>query len=249
MALKRISDLTAATLPLAGTEEVELDVAGASRKCSAQDIADLAMANPMTTAGDIITGDVSGAPQRLPAGTNGQVLTIVAGVPTWASGGGGGAMTLIASATVSGSAVTTVTISGLDLLADGFYQVIFSLLNASGSSPAISLFYNADTTATNYNNQTQVSSNTSTTAARVNNGRIFEVAASSYVTGTIAITRDVSGRPRAVCDANRDEPSAISIQRSVHIRANTANVTSITFSSSVASSIGIGSTFKVFKIS
>ena len=41
MALKRISDLTAATLPLSGTEEVELDVAGVARKCTAQDIADL----------------------------------------------------------------------------------------------------------------------------------------------------------------------------------------------------------------
>lgn len=42
MALKRISDLTAATTPLAGTEAVELDVAGAARKCTTQDIADLA---------------------------------------------------------------------------------------------------------------------------------------------------------------------------------------------------------------
>ena len=41
MALKRISDLTAASLPLAGTEEVELDVAGAARKCTVQDIVDL----------------------------------------------------------------------------------------------------------------------------------------------------------------------------------------------------------------
>lgn len=49
MALKRISDLTGATLPLGGTEELELDVAGAARKCTAQDIADLASG-----------GDVSG---------------------------------------------------------------------------------------------------------------------------------------------------------------------------------------------
>jgi len=41
MALKRISDLTGATLPLTGAEELELDVAGAARKCTAQDIADL----------------------------------------------------------------------------------------------------------------------------------------------------------------------------------------------------------------
>lgn len=43
------------------------------------------MSNPMTTAGDIITGGVSGAPQRLPVGTNGQVLKVVAGAPAWAA--------------------------------------------------------------------------------------------------------------------------------------------------------------------
>ena len=39
--------------------------------------------NPMTTAGDLITGGVSGAPSRLGIGTNGQVLTLAAGVPAW----------------------------------------------------------------------------------------------------------------------------------------------------------------------
>lgn len=70
MALKRISDLTAATTPLAGTEEVELDVAGSARKCTAQDIADLAVPgglnrfvnialSDMTT--DLTTGTAKGA--------------------------------------------------------------------------------------------------------------------------------------------------------------------------------------------
>lgn len=38
MALKRISDLTLATTPLAGTELLELDVSGAARKCTVDDI-------------------------------------------------------------------------------------------------------------------------------------------------------------------------------------------------------------------
>lgn len=42
MALKRISDYTPATIPLAGTEQVELETAsGVSVKCTTQDIADL----------------------------------------------------------------------------------------------------------------------------------------------------------------------------------------------------------------
>jgi hypothetical protein len=52
-----------------------------------------ALANPMTTEGDIITGGTSGVPERLGAGSEDDVLTIVSGVPAWAeaSGGAGGA--------------------------------------------------------------------------------------------------------------------------------------------------------------
>lgn len=51
------------------------------------------MTNPMTTLGDIITGDTGGTPIRLGIGTSDQVLTVVAGVPAWAdpTGGTGGA--------------------------------------------------------------------------------------------------------------------------------------------------------------
>ena len=47
------------------------------------------LANPMTTAGDIITGGTSGAAQRLAAGTDTHVLTMVSGAPAWAASSGG----------------------------------------------------------------------------------------------------------------------------------------------------------------
>lgn len=43
------------------------------------------MTNPMTTAGDMIRGGTSGAPERVAAGANGYVWTVVAGVPGWAA--------------------------------------------------------------------------------------------------------------------------------------------------------------------
>jgi hypothetical protein len=43
------------------------------------------MANPMTTAGDIITGGASGAAQRLAKGSDGQILQLVSGAPAWAA--------------------------------------------------------------------------------------------------------------------------------------------------------------------
>lgn len=44
--------------------------------------------NPMTTLGDIITGGVSGAAQRLGVGSESQVLKVVSGVPAWAAESG-----------------------------------------------------------------------------------------------------------------------------------------------------------------
>lgn len=41
------------------------------------------MVNPMTTAGDIVKGGTSGAPERLAIGSTGQVLTVTAGAPAW----------------------------------------------------------------------------------------------------------------------------------------------------------------------
>lgn len=41
------------------------------------------MANPMTTAGDLIVGGAAGVPARLPVGAPGKVLGIAAGAPAW----------------------------------------------------------------------------------------------------------------------------------------------------------------------
>lgn len=42
-----------------------------------------ALVNPMTAAGDLIVGGESGALDRLGIGTEGQILKVVSGVPTW----------------------------------------------------------------------------------------------------------------------------------------------------------------------
>jgi len=46
--------------------------------------------SPMTTAGDLIIGGVSGAGSRLAIGSTNYVLTVIAGTPTWAAASGGG---------------------------------------------------------------------------------------------------------------------------------------------------------------
>lgn len=69
------------------------------------------MTNPMTTAGDLITGGASGAPGRLGVGSSGQVLKVVGGVPAWAAEGGGASVTTAIPIAVSdeSTALTTGT--------------------------------------------------------------------------------------------------------------------------------------------
>jgi len=85
--------------------------------------------SPITTEGDLITGDASGDPSRIGIGSTDQVLTVASGVPTWADAAGGGGIQLISSTTLSGSSTTIssipstykniiIQVVGLDLLAD-----------------------------------------------------------------------------------------------------------------------------------
>jgi len=48
------------------------------------------MTNPMTTTGDIIYSSSGSTPARLGIGTTGQVVTVAAGIPSWATPSGGG---------------------------------------------------------------------------------------------------------------------------------------------------------------
>ena len=77
------------------------------------------MTNPMTTSGDIIIGGSSGTPQRLAAGTETHVLTIVSGVPAWqapSGGSGGDLLSALLNAEVSITGATTLTASAFGKL-------------------------------------------------------------------------------------------------------------------------------------
>jgi hypothetical protein len=107
--------LAAADLPLATTGAfgaVKPD--GSTITISAGVISSTALANPMTTEGDIIYGGASGVPTRLAAGTSGDVLQTngSSSAPTWVTpsgGGGGGLFSAIMSAvpTQAGISLTT----------------------------------------------------------------------------------------------------------------------------------------------
>lgn len=93
-----------------------------------------AMTNPMTTAGDLIVGGTGGTPQRLPVGSNGQVLGVVNGVPAWAnapSGGGVQSLAVSGQAELTGNVVLAAG-SNVTLTQSG-QQITIAASGAGGS--------------------------------------------------------------------------------------------------------------------
>ncbi len=87
------------------------------------------MTNPMNAAGDIIySTDGSGTPTKLSVGSNGQVLTVAAGVPAWRDASGGDMLKatydsdddgiVTEAATVSDNAITSAKIANGTIIAD-----------------------------------------------------------------------------------------------------------------------------------
>ena len=98
------------------------------------------MTNPMTTTGDSIYSSSGSTPARLGIGSAGQVLTVVAGIPGWASASG--AYTSLASGSMAAASI------GVDLTAiSSAYEdliLVASGLSFTGGGANISLRFNND---------------------------------------------------------------------------------------------------------
>jgi hypothetical protein len=96
--------------------------------------------NPSTTLGDIeYRSSTANTNTRLGIGSAGQVLTVAAGVPSWATSASGG-LTLLDTLTLSGSSVTSATFSSAYT---GLFFYIKSAYNSAADEMRLRL--NADT--------------------------------------------------------------------------------------------------------
>lgn len=150
------------------------------------------MANPMTADGDLIVGGSDGAPLRLGAGTNGQVLTVVSGQPAWATPTGGGGSSndpfnFAAANNYNGSGFTIST-----------HNVTGAALTALASGRGFSI--TVPNTVTNSDNTVQALQNVPTSAAwsvtallNFNNGGGGSGPAASYSSAQLIIT-DTTGQ-------------------------------------------------------
>jgi hypothetical protein len=124
------------------------------------------MTNPMTTTGDTIYSSSGSTPARLGIGSTGQVLTVAAGIPSWATPASGAGMTFIKSETFS--AVSSVSFNNVFTSTYRNYLVLFDWTGSANNSCKIRLRASgADETGSNYNTQRFLAVNTSTGVYRV----------------------------------------------------------------------------------
>jgi len=128
------------------------------------------MATAITTAGDLIKGTGSGTFDRLGIGSTGQVLTVAAGAPTWATPSGG--LTLINRSTFSN--VASHTIDSIFSSTYKSYLVSIEFIYAATSTDALGLRFRVGgttlSTASYYANNINAAYTSSTVTNTGQNG-------------------------------------------------------------------------------
>lgn len=141
-------------------------------------------ANTLTTTGDLYYASGANTPARLAIGSTNQVLSVVGGVPAWASAGG--AYTVIASGSLSGTTLdlTSIVSSYVDLL-----LVIQNPYVASGTSSSRFTFNGITTSSYAMQRSTNVA-----TAFTNSSSTSFNLEATTAAAATVRRTLNISIR-------------------------------------------------------
>lgn len=162
-------------------------------------------------------------------------------------GGGGGAMELVGTYTVAGSAVTTINIPSLDLSAAGTYILEVNAKNNTATNGYVNLYFNGDTTATNYENQSLTGSAGTVGANRLNNAQAFHLYVSATAHATMEIVVDLDGKASVISKSRENTGAALVLRSIVLTWLTAANVTSIDLTAAVANAFAVGSYAKLWK--
>ena len=146
------------------------------------------MVNPMTTTGDTIYSSSGSTPARLGIGSTGQVMTVAAGLPSWATpAAASSGMTLIKRATTTGAVNTGTTFDSVFTSTYKTYIVNIEAWTAATvvDDPKWQFRYGGVTQASNYYGVTQriersstitYSTNVGVPAAVMGNNQVFPAA-------------------------------------------------------------------------
>lgn len=157
------------TSPTGPVPTVAIDTTVTVDKTTAQTLTNKTLTSPAlttptistaTTNGDLLYGTGSGGLTRLGIGSTSQVLTVAAGVPSWATAASGGGMTSIASGSLSGASLALTGIVGT------YKNLVLVLRNyTTGTDFDLNCKINALTTAGDYSYNLWESATTNGSAA------------------------------------------------------------------------------------
>lgn len=151
---------------------------------------------------------------------------------------------LLATYTVSGMAVTSIDFSGLDINAHKSYRVEIDLIAGTATGGNLSVYINGNATATNY--YTQYTSFTATTVSTsIPNNSVF-ITIPPALNGVLQANGIVSKAGKLKFDSTHSNIfHTLAMVNASNILP--ANITQLTFVSSVAGNIGIGSTIRIYR--
>lgn len=155
---------------------------------------------------------------------------------------------LLAEYEVTGSAVTSIDFSGLDINTHKSYRVEMELVNATASLANIYSFINGDTTLTNYYSQYAYANGTGLSGSRVNTPQLTQMTASQSSSLYVCNITRSNGYPFLHTVGSFNDASTIqTLQNITKKTATVTNITQLTFTASVASSIGVGSKIRIYR--
>lgn len=153
---------------------------------------------------------------------------------------------LLAEYIVTGSAVTSIDFSGLDINTHKSYRVEIELVNPTATAFSLQCFVNNDTTLTNYRSVSLVCSGTTATVSSVSDARLV-VVDSSVIASTVSFISLVNGYAKSNSVSSRGTNSQSTHQITATKTTTVSNITQLTLTSSIASTIGVGSKIRIYR--
>lgn len=154
---------------------------------------------------------------------------------------------LLVEYTVTGSAVTSIDFSGLDINTHKSYRIEIEWNNISGSAVNLYAFINGDATVTNYYSQLFDSNGVTSAGVRYNTASLACPSANEKVSINAGISIN-QGYVTTRSFATRGVGSTVLTELiSISKTATVTNITQLTFTASVASSIGVGSKIRLYR--
>lgn len=142
-----------------------------------------------------------------------------------------------------------IDITSVDLEAEGVYLVLLTWKQtALAGTSSCSLYYNSDTTATNYYTQKFLANHTTISGARGNDAILGQCDQNHDTVFVIWIGKAVGEEAQASCYAHQGlAPASIQLTVKLHKWTSSNNVTTISLKTGGADEFGIGTRIQVFR--